>query len=269
MTSGTRESVRPKASEILVVGETFLTAADICDEVRDHGFNESGAVSRLKLPCELRGNRLLDGLTAAERATIDPVLEPVRLRMGQVLEAEGMPEGHVVFPRTAVVSLGIEANGRRIQAAMVGGEGMVGAAALLGARGDTRAVVQFEGDAWRAPVADLAPMLTTNPALRDRWQEAVNSLLRQLSRTLLATGHATIEQRVARFLLMAADRIDATDVPITHGALAETLGVRRAGVTVALHMLEGKQAVRSGRKRVRILDRAALTAAAGGFYRGE
>jgi CRP-like cAMP-binding protein len=218
---------------------------------------------------QARGNLLLDGLADFDDAALDPFLKRERLRVGQVLEEDGAPATWVVFPQTAVVSLEMEANGRRIQAALVGRDGSVGGAALLGARVGNRAIVQFEGDAWCAPVDAISRQLIVNPGLRDCLQASVNGLAAQLSRTLLATGHATIEQRVARFLLMVADRIDATDIPITHSVLAETLGVRRAGVTVALHMLESRQSVRSERKRVRILDRAALTAAAGGFYQGE
>ena len=220
-------------------------------------------------PRAARGNRLLDGLASADRAAIDPCLKPVRLSAGQVLELNGTPQAQIFFPETAVISLEVDSNGRRIQAALVGREGVVGAAALVGARVGNRAVVQIEGNAWSASVDDIARQLAANPGLRNRLEEAVNGLVMQLSRTLLATGHATIEQRVARFLLMATERINATDVPITHGMLADTLGVRRAGVTVALHVLEGKQAVRSERKRVRVLDRAALSEAAGGFYHGE
>lgn len=350
----TSEGIAFRKPEILVVEDNFLTASEICDAVRDCGFNVAGAVSRvdrglevlanrrvdgaivdinlddtfsyplcaelerrhvpycfltgydhsvipsdfrhtpvIAKPCDAaqlksaldtmlrtpttpaapvrstRGNYLLSGLADAEHAAIDPLLEPVRFRAGEVLQADGMPDGHVVFPETAVISLEVEANGRRIQAALVGREGVIGADVLFGAHAATRAVVQFEGDAWRAPVGDIDRLLTANPALRNRLQESVNGLVAQISRTLLSTGHATIEQRVARFLLMAAERIDAAEIPITHGTLAEVLGVRRAGVTVALHVLEGRQAVRSERKRVRILDHAALATAAGGFYRGE
>jgi CRP-like cAMP-binding protein len=216
-----------------------------------------------------RGNRLLNGLADADRATIDPLLQSVRLRRGQVLQADTTPEGRVIFPMTAVISLDVEANGRRIQAALVGPEGIVGAEVLFGVHAATRAVVLFEGDAWCAGVDDVARLVAANPALRSRLLESVNGLVVQVSRTLLATGHGTIEQRVARFLLMAAARIDATEIPITHSALADALGVRRAGVTVALHVLEGRQAVRSERKRVRILERAVLAEAAGGFYGSE
>ena len=249
---------------IRVVNDNSPATPEIGEAIQDCGF--TGEAGRPKLLRRVRGNRLLDGLAAADLAAIDPFLQPMRLKVGQVLEAEGMTEGQVVFPESAVISMEVASNGRRIQAALVGCEGVVGAAALLGARVGDRAVVQFEGNAWCASLHDISGQLTTG--LRDRLQESVNGLMTQLSRTLLVTGHATIEQRVARFLLMVAERLDVTDVPITHSTMAEMLGVRRAGVTVALHMLEGKQAVRSQRKRVCILDRTALVTATGGFYRG-
>jgi CRP-like cAMP-binding protein len=268
--SGTREGLGPWKRETVVVDDSLPTALEAREVVRDSGSCAGSSTGPPNGgPVAGRGNRLLDGLVEVGGAPIDPWLKQVRLRAGQILEQEELPAAQVIFPETAIVSLEVESNGRRIQAALVGHEGVVGAADLVGARAGNRAVVQFEGDAWAAPVADIARCLALNPGLRDRVQEAVNGQMMQLSRTLLATGHATIEQRVARFLLMAAQRIDATSIPITHGTLAGTLGVRRAGVTVALHLLEGKQAVRSERKCVRILDRTALVAAAGGFYRGE
>src|SRR5262249_55259849 len=111
----------------------------------------------------------------------------------------------------------------------------------------------------------FAALLTEIPRLRDRMLPWVSDLLAQMALNSLANGRASIEQRVARWLLMAADRLGTTEIMITHDMLAQLLGVRRAGVTMALHVLEGRHAVRSERRRVRIADRAALAAAAGSF----
>jgi CRP-like cAMP-binding protein len=111
----------------------------------------------------------------------------------------------------------------------------------------------------------LAACLEHDRTLHRQLLRGVNDFIGRVSATALANGQGTIEQRLARWLLTAADRLDTDLLAITHDALSQVLGVRRAGVTVALHMLEGKHALRSERRRVRILDRERLTAAAGPY----
>ena len=88
----------------------------------------------------------------------------------------------------------------------------------------------------------------------------------QLAQTALANGRAKIDARLARWLLMAADRLDNADMPLTHDLMAVMLGVRRPGVTDALHRLEGEHMIRAKRASVTITDRVALEAVAGGSY---
>jgi CRP-like cAMP-binding protein len=88
----------------------------------------------------------------------------------------------------------------------------------------------------------------------------------QVTHSALANGRFTVEQRLARWLLMAHDRVDGDDVPLTHDFLAMMLGVRRPGVTNALHVLEGTRAIRSIRSHVLIRDRGRLEEIAGDCY---
>jgi hypothetical protein len=88
----------------------------------------------------------------------------------------------------------------------------------------------------------------------------------QGSQTALVNGRGTVNERLARWLLMWDDRIQPETLSVTHEFLALLLGVRRPGVTVALHELEGKSLIKSTRGDVRILDRAGLRLAASGFY---
>jgi CRP-like cAMP-binding protein len=214
-----------------------------------------------------RGNALLQTLTDEDWRLLESCLERVSLRAGEVLESPADPVTHVTFPTSGLVSVAARAADHRIEAALVGREGVVGAAALLeGGTAANESVVQFPGEAWRVPVSRLRPRLAQSRALQSQLLCYVHAFMGQISLNLLATGRATIEQRLARWLLMAADRLQANDIAVTHEALAYVLGVRRAGVTVALHTLEGRQALRSERRRVRILDRSLMVAAAGGFY---
>ena len=88
----------------------------------------------------------------------------------------------------------------------------------------------------------------------------------QGSQTALANGRGRLDERLARWLLMWHDRIQANDLVITHEFLALLLGVRRPGVTVALHALEGNGLIRCSRNQVQIVDRKGLNRAANGFY---
>jgi len=90
--------------------------------------------------------------------------------------------------------------------------------------------------------------------------------MNQTANTALSNGTATLEERLARWLLMANDRLSGNEVPLTHEFLSLMLGVRRAGVTVALHYLEQRALISLSRKQIVITDRKGLKAAANGTY---
>jgi CRP-like cAMP-binding protein len=155
---------------------------------------------------------------------------------------------------------------QNLQVALVGRTGLIGASVLLGApRAVTQATVQFSGTAWRVPADAVAALIATYPNLHRRLLPSVNHLLGQIARTALVNGRGSIEQRVARWLLMAADCLGKTEIAITHEGLAKALGVRRASVTHSLHLLESYKAVRSTRGCVHVTDRWVLAGTAGGF----
>jgi CRP-like cAMP-binding protein/CheY-like chemotaxis protein len=212
-----------------------------------------------------RGNDLLQSLDAPGRAALEPCLERVELAAGEILQERGVRPAHVIFPISGAVSLEAGAGKQCLQVALVGREGIVGTSLLLDGEAADTAVVQFAGAAWRAPADALAASLAQHPGLHRQLLRGVNAFIARLSLTALANGRGTIEQRLARWLLTAADRLDSDALAITHEQLSHVLGVRRAGVTVALHVLEGKEAVRSERRRIRLLDREKLSAAAGPY----
>ena len=94
----------------------------------------------------------------------------------------------------------------------------------------------------------------------------VQSFLSQASQTALSYGRATIEERLARWILMSSDRMESLELILTHDFLSVMLGVRRPGVTVALHILEGQGLIKASRNRIAILDRAGLLSIADGSY---
>jgi len=207
------------------------------------------------------GNAVLDGLPEEDLHVLEGKLERVALRESQTLETALQPVTHIHFVSSGLVSLmGRCAHGRRIELSLVGAEGATGLAALLDAKHLSLfdAVVQINGSAWRVAADDLAALLRTQRTLQDHMLGHVHSLIAQISETTLATGHAKIEHRLARWLVMAAERCGTSKLPVTHEQLSRSLAVRRSGITVALHMLESRHLIRSQRKLVEILDRPGL-----------
>jgi CRP-like cAMP-binding protein len=207
------------------------------------------------------GNALLDALDGPDLQLLAPKLERVALREDQSLEVATQPVTHVHFLTSGLVSLIARCpQGRRMELSLIGAEGATGVAGLLdgNAASVADAVVQIPGSAWRMPFADLLSAVHAQRSLQDHVLAYIHSLMAQLAETALSTGHAKIEQRLARWLLMAADRCGTLKLPVTHEQLARSLAVRRSGITVALHMLESRRLVRSHRKLVEILDRESL-----------
>jgi CRP-like cAMP-binding protein len=215
------------------------------------------------------GNQLLDRLPLRAVRNLGPALEHVALKCGELLYGSSRPAEHLYFPVDSLISLvGQDRRGRRLALHAVGREGMVGAAGILGLTDSSsfiEAEVEISGSAWRLAVGDLNQLLADHPHLRSHLLQRVQSIMDEIVQTAIATGHATIEQRVARWLLLAASRTGNHQLHVTHQRLSEILAVRRSGVTVALHVLEGFGAIKCCRELVRIADRDRLQKAANGF----
>jgi CRP-like cAMP-binding protein len=213
-------------------------------------------------------NRLLAVLSHADRDLLTPALEAVDLDLRDVLEAPNHPISHVYFVESGLVSVvGAAAPNHRIEVGMVGYEGMTGLSVVLGGdRSVNETLVQSAGSALRISTGSLREMLGASRSLTATLLRYVNVFMVQGSQTALANGRGRLDERLARWLLMWDDRIRPDVLTVTHDFLALLLGVRRQGVTVALHELEGRGLIRSTRGEVRILDREGLERAANGFY---
>lgn len=113
---------------------------------------------------------------------------------------------------------------------------------------------------------DLRDLLLLSQPLRQIAQRFVQVFMTQVGQTALANGRAKIDERLARWLLMAQDRLDDAGLQLTHEFIALMLGVRRPGVTEAINELEGRGLIRSTRGDLRVIDRKGLEAVAGGIY---
>ncbi|HYD88364.1 MAG TPA: Crp/Fnr family transcriptional regulator [Vitreimonas sp.] len=213
-------------------------------------------------------NRLLSTLSRNASALLAPHLAPVELALRQHIERPGEDISHVYFVTSGIVSVVARSSQHdSIEAGLIGCEGMTGIAVVMANhRSPHEAFVQLEGAAQRLEAEQL------RIAMR-RSEEISNVLLRfahvfstQVTHTALANARAKIEERLARWLLMVHDRVAGDEASLTHEFIAIMLGVRRPGVTDALHLLEGKGLIRATRGVVRIVDREGLELLAGGAY---
>jgi CRP-like cAMP-binding protein len=213
-------------------------------------------------------NRLLHSLPLDDYASILPYLRPVRLRLKDVLIEPDVPIPYVWFVREGVCSIiAAEQEGGDVEVGTVGFEGLVGLPVVF--EDDTlpnRVIVQVEGDAWRISAEDFRHMLDTRPAVRKRCLHFAAYFTSQLSQSVACNRIHTLEERCARWLLMTHDRVHRGDFELTHEFLSLMLGVRRAGVSVAMGTLQSAGVIRYTRGRITVLDRARLEEASCGCY---
>ncbi|PYE84632.1 Crp/Fnr family transcriptional regulator [Pseudoroseicyclus aestuarii] len=212
-------------------------------------------------------NHLLDGLPPRAFARLEPHLEGIDLPVGARLEEPQRDIAQVIFPLSGIASVIALGPGElQVEAGLFGRDGMTGTALLLGAgRPQSLTIVQVPGRGLRL-AADALLEALEDRAVQSHFLRFVHALSVQTAQTALAFSKGRLPARLARWLLMCRDRIDGDDLQLTHEFMALMLGARRAGVTEALHVLEGMQLIRSTRGMVRNLDRPGLKEAAGGFY---
>ena len=217
----------------------------------------------------MSSNKLLSRLSRDDLRLLEPHLEAVELPVRRQLEARNKKVAHVYFIQTGVAS--IVANGRHeIEVGMIGREGMTGLSVLLDPDSNHRAVhetfMQIGGDGLRMPADKLREAIEASVLLHRALLRYVHDFMIQTMETALANGRSKIEERAARWLLMAADRVDGDEVPLTHEFLATMLGVSRSGVTVTIRQLERMGLISHRRGVTTILDREALEKSANGAY---
>ncbi|ACI58424.1 putative transcriptional regulator, Crp/Fnr family (plasmid) [Rhizobium leguminosarum bv. trifolii WSM2304] len=213
-------------------------------------------------------NLILAALSPREIDVLEPHLKQVRLVQGQMLEEQFCEINAVSFVETGIISLvAVSLDGSQVEAGLIGREGMTGAGLLEGDwHTPYNMMVQIEGTAQRIDVDEFLRLVHKAPQLRSLSSSFARSLGVQIGYTALANGRYSIEQRLARWLLMINDRVDSQVLNLTHQYMSFMLGVRRSGVTDALHVLEGEKLIRSVRGKVIIVDRQGLILKAHGSY---
>jgi CRP-like cAMP-binding protein len=213
-------------------------------------------------------NILLASLSTEDQALLDRRLEAVDLNQRDVLFEPNVPIEYVYFFEGGLSSeIVVSPDGERIEVGCVGREGLSGIPVVLGLdRTPHHAFIQVGGPALRIRAHDLQRAMDESRSLRALLLRFAHVFMIQIAATALADGRYSLEQRLARWLLMTHDRIGRDELPLTHEFLALMLGVRRPGVTEALHVLEGERLIKAQRALIKVQDRSGLETRAGGCY---
>jgi CRP-like cAMP-binding protein len=216
----------------------------------------------------MKRNHVLSTLTTADSDLIKLHLEPIELPRLYQIEVPNKPITHVYFPMDGIVS--VVARGPRdqlIEVGIIGRDGVSGHPVIMGNdRSPNSVFMQIGGRGVRIETEHLRAAMLKSMSLHHGLLAFVQAFGAQASHTALANGRGTLDVRLARWLLMAHDRVEGERLPLTHELLSIMLGVQRPGVTLALQKMEVDGLIETLRSVIMVKDREGLKKAAKGFY---
>src|SRR3954466_1132008 len=191
-------------------------------------------------------NRLLFALNRDDFDLLQPDLEPVALELRQWLIEAGEPIQQVYFPEHGIVSILADTSQGRIEVGIVGPEGMAGLPVVLGIDHSPHGyLVQAAGLALKVTAQTLRTVMRHSPALHARLLRYAHARMVQTAQRAYANAGFDLEARLARWILMTNDRLEREELPLTHEFLSMMLGVRWAGVTLAIQALEANKLIQA------------------------
>ena len=214
-------------------------------------------------------NHLLAALPDEVLARLLPHLQPVSFAHGGVVYESSERMDRFYFPTTCIISLLYTmTDGATAEMGLVGNDGVVGIALFMG--GNTvpnRAVAQVAGDAFSVPARVLLEEFRRGGQCQLLLLRYTQALITQISQTAVCNRLHSVEQQLSRWLLLSHDRLNTDELVMTQELIADMLGVRREGVTVAAGRLQDAGAISYVRGRIQILDRQKLEEAVCECYR--
>jgi CRP-like cAMP-binding protein len=213
-------------------------------------------------------NRILSGLSRGDFGLLESHLEGVDLPIRKQLEAPNKRIDRVYFIERGFASVVANGSGHRsIEVGLIGREGMTGLAVIMGTdRSPHDTFMQAAGNGQGITAAKLRQGMEQSATLHRSILHYGHAFVIQTAHTAMANGRSKVEARLARWLLMAHDRLDGDELPLTHEFLAMMLAVRRPGVTVALNLLEKDGLIHADRGVISIIDRKGLEETSNGAY---
>ena len=215
-------------------------------------------------------NRLLAALPAADYARILPSLTVVPLKLKNVLHKPGEPIQEVYFPGGGFCSmLTVLEDGGMVEIATIGREGIVGVSAVLdGSLVNSTAMVQGETETcYRMKVDAFRRELDRRGAFHELMAHFAQALFGFVAQCTACNAVHSVEQRLARWLLMARDRMGSDEFPLTQEFVAMMLGASRPTVTVVAGTLQKAGLITYHRGQIKIIDGEKLEAASCECYR--
>jgi len=213
-------------------------------------------------------NNLLASFSSADFGLLEPHLVSVRLGVRRHLERPNRRIDAIYFLEHGLASVvAMQANGKAAEVGLIGREGMTGTPVVLGNHRSPHAVfVQVAGRGQCIPAAELRKAMRASPSLHGRLLKFVQTFVIQTAQTAICNAHSKLDKRLARWILMAHDRLGGDALPLTHELLSLVLAVRRPGVTQALHALESRGLIGSARGSITVRDRKGLERSAAETY---
>jgi len=207
-------------------------------------------------------NKILSALPHEEYERLRPKLRDTQIKIGEILYRPEEPIDFVYFINRGIVSwLATLEDGNTVEAGVIGLEGVAGVAVLLGAASTPNvALVQSEVDALKISSRELVEEFRRNAELNRLILHFTHLLFTQVAQTAACNRLHTLDQRLARWLLMTHDRVSGDEFTLTQEFLSRMLGVRRAGVSVAANDLRQSGLIDYHRGNIKILNRQGLEA---------
>ena len=219
-----------------------------------------GRVILAAMPEDFLANRLLAVLDPEERHRLLRGAKSEPIDAHQVLYAAGREISHVYFPISGVVSLVVKmADADDVEVMTIGNEGVVGIPVILGVASTTmEGLCQIPGRALKVPTRAVVEEIRRTAGLNRLLLRYAEAVMVQIAQHAACNRTHSMEQRCARWLLMARDRVESDDFPLTQQFLAQMLGVRRATVTVIAGALQKAGLIDYNRGRIHVVDRRGL-----------
>ena len=220
----------------------------------------------MSLPAENEAikNHLFAALSKEEFVRLEPHLEFVSLQLGEVIYESGDKMTHIYFPTTAIISmLYIMENGATAEIGIAGNNGLIGSALFMGGKStSSRAVVQSTGHAIRIKAKPLQIEFDRSGLFQKLLLRYIQSLMTQISQTAVCNRLHNVDQQLCRWLLINHDQLETNELVMTQELIANMLGVRREGVTIAAKKLQERGLIKYVRGTITVINRKGLEDAA-------
>lgn len=212
----------------------------------------------------LKRNRLLAALSPEDLERIKGDFQPIEVKRGDLLYDNGDRLKYIHFPVDCLISLlYITEHGMMAEIAIIGCDGMVGVAGILGGISTPhRAIAQSNGTLYRISVEDFCHEVDRADGLEKTVLRFIQALITQIAQTAVCNQFHRLDEQLCRWLLISHDRLTSDRIEMTHDMIATMIGVRREGVTVALKRLSNRGAIKTARGEITVVDRDSLESCA-------